>query len=55
MQYKVGTIVIETTEEERKELLGPATGNRVVTARLYYPATVKNEKQPFCLPFCSFG
>lgn len=44
-QYKVGTTVIETVDVERKELLGPAAGNRVVTARLYYPAIVKNEKQ----------
>ena len=44
-QYKVGTIVLETVDSERKEVLGPATGNRVITARLYYPANVKNEKQ----------
>ena len=45
MKYKVGTKVIDTIDETREEVLGPAMGNRVVTARLYYPAVIKNEKQ----------
>lgn len=44
-QYKVGTIVIDTVDEGREETLGPATGKRVVTARLYYPAVINNEEK----------
>lgn len=44
MQYKVGTIIIDTVDAGRKEMLGPATGDRVITARLYYPAVEKNEQ-----------
>lgn len=43
--YQVGTTVMETIDAKRAEVLGPATGNRIVTARLYYPAMVKEEKQ----------
>ena len=45
INYKVGTTVIDTIDEKRQEVLGPATGNRVVMARLYYPAIVKEEQQ----------
>ena len=54
-QYKVGTIVIEIIDTERKEVLGPATGNRVVTARLYYPAMVKKEQQVVVIPKKTVG
>ena len=45
MMNKEGTTVIDAIDERRQEVLGPATGNRRVTARLYYPAIVKEEKQ----------
>lgn len=43
--YKVGTKIIDTIDMSREEKLGPKTGNRIVTARLYYPAVVKNENR----------
>ena len=44
-QYKVGTKVIDTIDVGRKEVLGATVGDRVVVARLYYPAVVKNEEK----------
>ena len=44
-QYKVGTKVIDTIDVGRKEVLGATAGDRVVVARLYYPAVVKNEEK----------
>ena len=43
--YMVGTKVIDTVDTAREEKLGPKTGNRIVVARLYYPATVKDEQR----------
>lgn len=37
-KYLVGTKVISTVDNTRAEELGPMTGSRVVSARLYYPA-----------------
>ena len=37
-KYLVGTKVISTVDNTRAEMLGPMTGSRVVSARLYYPA-----------------
>ena len=42
---KIGTRVIELADTTRSEKLGKGTGARIVTARLYYPATVKGEKR----------
>jgi len=37
-KYLVGTKVISTVDNSRAEELGPMTGSRVVSARIYYPA-----------------
>ena len=43
--YQVGTTRFDVTDETRQEKLGPKTGNRKVTVRLYYPAIVKDEEK----------
>lgn len=36
--YHVGTRLLSITDHSRKEQLGPATGNRKISVRIYYPA-----------------
>ena len=43
--YRVGTTRFDVTDETREEKLGPKTGKRMVTVRLYYPAIVKDEEK----------
>lgn len=44
-KYTVGTKIIDVIDKSRDEKLGPKTGNRVVVARLYYPAVVANDSK----------
>lgn len=43
MTYQVGTKRFDVTDQSREEKLGPKTGKRMVTVRLYYPAVVAGE------------
>lgn len=43
--YKVGTRVLSFKDETRTEKLGPGEGPRYVGARLYYPASLKDEEK----------
>lgn len=45
--YVVGTRIISCVDESRDELLGPKSGKRVVTARLYFPIEEETSEQPF--------
>lgn len=43
--YQVGTTRFDVIDESREEKLGPKTGKRMMTVRLYYPAVVTTEEK----------